>query len=61
MRTEYGAGSYGTSWSTDPKHAGHLTDLEEACWFIAIGSSLTALLCLLGYAESIGQALAISG
>jgi hypothetical protein len=61
MRTEYGAGSYGTSWKAAPKTTGHLTDLEEACWLIAIGSSLTALLCALGYAESIGQALAITG
>jgi hypothetical protein len=61
MRTEYEAGSYGTSWSADPEHTGHLADLEEACWLIAIGSSLTALLCALGYAEGIGQALAISG
>jgi hypothetical protein len=61
MRTEYGAGSYGVSWSSNPVPARHLADLEEACWLIAIGLSLTALSCVLGFAESIGQALAISG
>ena len=61
MRTEYGAGSYGTSWSFNPIHTRHLADLEGVCWFLAVGLSLTALFCALGYAESIGQALAISG
>jgi hypothetical protein len=61
MRTEYGADSYATSWSADSRRPGHLADLEETCWLIAIGSSLTALVCALGYAESISQALAISG
>jgi hypothetical protein len=61
MRTEYGVGSYGTSWSSNPIPTRHLADLEDACWLIAIGLSLTALFCVLGYAEGIGQALAISG
>ena len=61
MRTEYGAGSYGTSWSSNSIRTRHLADLEEVCWFLAVGLSLTALFCALGYAESIGQALAISG
>jgi hypothetical protein len=59
MRTQYDVGSYGTPWRAYSKDAGHLADLEEACWLIAIGSSLTALLCALGYANTIGQALAM--
>ena len=61
MRTEYGAGSYSTSWTSNRVPARHLADFEDACWFVAIGLSLTALLCVLGYAGSIGQALGTSG
>jgi hypothetical protein len=61
MRAECGAGPYGTSWNSNPIRTRHLADLEDVCWFLAVGLSLTALFCALGYAESIGQALAISG
>ena len=61
MRTEYGAGPCGTSWNSNPIPTRHLADLEEVCWLLVAGLSLTALFCALGYAESIGQALAISG
>jgi hypothetical protein len=61
MRTEYGAGSYGTSWSSNPTRTRHQADIEIICLFVATGLSLTTLFCALGYAESIGQALAISG
>jgi hypothetical protein len=61
MRIEYGASSYRTSWSSNPVGTHHRADLTAVCWFVAIGLSLTALLCTLGYAESIGQALVFSG
>jgi len=61
MRTEYGARSCGTSWRSNPIHTRHLADLEDICWFLGIGLSLTVLVCALGYGEIIGQALAISG
>jgi hypothetical protein len=57
MSTGYGAGFYGRSWS----RMRDLADIENICWLVAAGLSLTALFCALGCAESIGQALAISG
>jgi hypothetical protein len=61
MKTEFGTGSY-PAWSP-PAAASHprLSHLEVVCWFAAIGLSLTALGFALGYAESIGQALAMAG
>ena len=56
MRTEYGARAYDASLSSRPER---LADLEGACWLVALGLSLTALVCSLGYAGSIGSALAI--
>jgi hypothetical protein len=61
MRMEYGAGSYRVSWSSNPVGTRRQADLTTVCWFVAMGLSLTALFCALGYAESIGQALAFSG
>lgn len=61
MRMEYGAGSYRVSWSSNPVGTCRQADLTTVCWFVAMGLSLTALFCALGYAESIGQALAFSG
>jgi hypothetical protein len=61
MRLEYGASSYRTSWSSNPARTHHRADLTAVCWFVAMGLSLTALFCALGYAESIGQALAFTG
>ena len=58
MRTEYGAGAYHASWSSKSEH---LDDLEGILWLLALGLSLTALVCASGYAEIIGSALAISG
>ena len=59
MRMEYGASSYRT-WSSNPVGTHHRDDLPAVCWFVALGLSLTALFFALGYAESIGQALAFS-
>ena len=61
MKTGYGGGSYGASSNSNPVRIGHLGGPEGVCWFVAIGLSLTALFCALGYAETIGQALAMSG
>ena len=61
MGMEYGAGAYRRSWSSNPANTHNLADLTALCWFVAIGLSLTALFSALGYGESIGQALAISG
>jgi hypothetical protein len=61
MRMEYGASSYRTSWSSNSAATHHPADLTAVCWFVAMGLSLTALFCALGYAENIGQALAFSG
>lgn len=61
MRTQYGASTRGTSWSANPVRTRYLANIEEACWFVAIGLSLTVLFCALGYTESLGQTLAISG
>ena len=58
---EYGAGAYRTSWRSNPAAPQHQADLTAVCWFVAMGLSLTALCFALGYAESIGQALALSG
>jgi hypothetical protein len=58
MSIEYGASPYRASWSSNPAGTHHRTDLKAVCWFIALGLSLTALVCALGHAESIGQALA---
>ena len=58
MSIEYGASPYRTSWRSNPAGTDHRADLTAVCWFIALGLSLTALVCTLGYAESIGQALA---
>ena len=60
MRLEYGASAYRTSWRSNPVGSLHWTDLPAVCWFVALGLSLTALFCALGYAENIGQALAFS-
>jgi hypothetical protein len=61
MRMEYQASSYRTSWRLNRAGVHHRADLEAVCWFVAIGLSVTTLFCALGYAESIGQALAFSG
>ncbi len=61
MRIEYGAGSYRASWNSSRVRSHHHADLPAICWFVAMGLTLTALLCTLGYAESIGQALAFAG
>jgi hypothetical protein len=58
---EYGASAYRTSWNSSPVGTHHHADLTAVCWFVAMGLSLTALCFALGYAESIGQALALSG
>jgi hypothetical protein len=55
MRMEYGASAYRASWN--PVGALDRADLPAVCWFAALGLSLTALFCALGYAEGIGQAL----
>jgi hypothetical protein len=60
MRMEYGASAYRTSWRSNPAGSLHRAELPAVCWFVALGLSLTALFCALGYAESIGQALAFS-
>jgi hypothetical protein len=61
MRIVYGASPYRTSWSSNPVGTHHRADLTAVRWFVAIGLSLTALFCTLGYVGSIGQALAFSG
>ena len=61
MRTQYGAGSYRVSWSSSRVGSDHHADLTAVCWFVATGLTLTALVCALGYAESIGQAMAFAG
>jgi hypothetical protein len=58
---EYAPGSHPASWNPIPATSLHLSDLVAVGWFAAIGFSLTALACALGYADGIGQALAISG
>jgi hypothetical protein len=57
---EYEARAYQTSWRSN-RAAIHRAELEPVCWFVAIGLSLTVLFFALGYAESIGQALALAG
>ena len=61
MATEYGAGSYRTSWRSNRVGVYRRADLTAVCWFVAIGLSLTVLFCALGYTESIGQVLASAG
>ena len=61
MATEYGAGSYRTSWSSKRVGSYCRADLTAVCWFVATGLSLTVLFCALGYTESIGQVLASAG
>jgi hypothetical protein len=61
MATEYGAGSYRTSWSANRVGTYRGADPTTVCLFVAIGLSLTVLFCALGYTESLGQALASSG
>jgi hypothetical protein len=63
MGMQYGAGSYRASWSWSRARVRtrDRADFEAVCWFVALGLSMTALLCVLGYTVSIGQALAISG
>jgi hypothetical protein len=61
MSTEYGAGLLRHITKSKPVWAPHSSDLEAVCWFVSVGMSLTVVFCALGYAESIGQALAISG
>jgi hypothetical protein len=61
MRTEYRAGYYDTSCNSNPIRIRHLADLEDVCCLVAVGLSLTVLFCALGYAETVGRALAISG
>ncbi len=61
MRMEYEAGSYRASRSYSSVGTRHQADLTAVCWFAAMGLTLTALFCTLGYAESIGQALAFAG
>jgi hypothetical protein len=61
MRMEYRVSPYCTSWSSSPVGIHHRADFTAVCWFVAMGLSLTALFCTLGYAESIGQVLAFSG
>jgi hypothetical protein len=60
MRLEYGASAYRTSWRLNRVGTLDRADLSAVCWFAALGLSLTALFCALGYAESIGQALAFA-
>jgi hypothetical protein len=60
MRLEYGASAHRTSWRSNRIGPLDRADLTTVCWFVAMGLSLTALFCALGYAESIGQALAFS-
>jgi hypothetical protein len=57
---QYEASAYRTSWRSNPVGTHHQADLSVVCWFAALGLSLTALFCALGYAESIAQALAFS-
>jgi hypothetical protein len=61
MSTEYGAGLLLNIMRSNPIWPHHRADLETVCWLVLVGLSLTAAFCGLGYAESIGQALAISG
>jgi hypothetical protein len=61
MRTQFGTGTRGAFWSSSSIRGRHLASIEETCWFVAIGLSLTVLFCALGYSESLAQALAISG
>lgn len=61
MATEYEAGSYRRSWSSNRVGSYRRADPTAVCWFVAIGLSLTLLFCALGYTESIGQALASAG
>jgi hypothetical protein len=60
MRLEYGASAYRAPWSLNPVGTHYRADLTAVCWFVAIGLSLTALVCALGYADGIGQAFAFS-
>jgi hypothetical protein len=61
VRANYRTDWYNASWRNNPRSNHDLAGLEAACWFFAIGLSLTVLLCAHGYAENIGQALAVSG
>jgi len=61
MRADYRTDWHNASWSNNPRSNHDLAGLEAACRLFAIGLSLTVLLCALGYAEIIGQALAVSG
>jgi len=61
VRMEYGASAYRTSWTSNPVRFDRRADFTAVCLFVATGLSLTALFCALGYAASIGQALAFLG
>ena len=61
MSTEYETGLLRRVTRSDPVGTHHRADLEVVSWFGSVGLILTVILCALGYAESIGRALAISG
>lgn len=61
MRTAVGTSPSFTSWRHNPIRTRHLADLEDVCFFLAIGLCLTGLFCVLGHPDSFGQALALAG
>src|ERR1700761_6033209 len=61
MRAQYATGSYRTSSGSSAAAKRHLPDLVAVCCVAAAGLSLTVIICALGYADSVAQALAIPG
>ena len=61
MRTRISTGSYRSPSRSIRATGPHSSGLEVVCWVAAMGFCLTALIWRLGYADSLGQVLAISG